>query len=140
MVVPYGNAIWSTYRTAPGQWARLARQPFGRAVKDDRSAVASWLPARIPGDVRADLLAAGRISALDTPEGIAESEWVDDSDWWYRTEIDAAETGFSSVVEADGIDYLSSVWAGWSDVGAPPGHVCATVDRLVSPDDRARQA
>ena len=46
--------------------------------------MAQWLPARVPGDVHADLIAAGRIPPVETPEGITASAWVDDYDWWYR--------------------------------------------------------
>lgn len=92
------------------QFGQAPRQPFSSQPRDDRAAVVGWLPARVPGDVRADLLAVGRLSALDTPEELAASSWVDEADWWYRTEIDAAEPGQTSVLEADGIDYLSAVY------------------------------
>jgi len=96
------SAVW--------QVGQVNRQPFMTQPADDRSTVASWLPARVPGDIRADLLAAGRISSLDTPDGIAASAWVDDHDWWYRTSLDAAGNDTTVVLEADGIDYASSVW------------------------------
>jgi beta-mannosidase len=92
------------------QFGQVPRQPFSPQPPDDRASVAEWLPARVPGDVRADLLAAGRILSLDTPGDIAASEWVDGADWWYRSEIDASEPGITAVLEADGIDYLSAVW------------------------------
>ena len=92
------------------QVGQVDRQPFMSQPVDDRSTVASWLPARVPGDIRADLLAAGRVSSLDTPDGIAQSAWVDDHDWWYRTALEAAGNDTMVVLEADGIDYASSVW------------------------------
>ena len=96
--------------SAAWQVGQVGRQPFMLQPVDDRSTVASWLPARVPGDIRADLLAAGRISSLDTPDGIAQSAWVDDQDWWYRTALEAAGNDTTVVLEADGIDYASSVW------------------------------
>ena len=96
--------------SAGWQVGQVDRQPFMLQPVDDRSTVASWLPARVPGDIRADLLAAGRITSLDTPEGIAQSAWVDDYDWWYRTTLEAAGSDTTVVLEADGIDYASSVW------------------------------
>src|SRR5512135_176249 len=89
----------------------VARQPFGPAPIDDRSQVAEWLPARIPGDVRADLIAAGRIPPVDSPAGIAAGAWVDGCDWWYRANLPAGIAGdFLAVLEADGIDYYSACW------------------------------
>lgn len=92
------------------QFGQAPRQPFSPAPRDDRAAVAEWLPARVPGDVRADLLAANRISSLDAPEDIAGASWVDEADWWYRAEIELSGSSVSTILEADGIDYLSAVY------------------------------
>jgi beta-mannosidase len=93
------------------QLGQVARQPFAAAPADDRAAVAEWLPARIPSDVRADLIAAGRIPPVETPEGIAAGGWVDDCDWWYRVQLpDALPEGDQVILEADGIDYYSAIW------------------------------
>ncbi|MGE5602223.1 MAG: glycosyl hydrolase 2 galactose-binding domain-containing protein [Nitrososphaerales archaeon] len=104
--------VRSTLNLSAASWSfgQAPRQSFSAQPHDDRAAVVGWLPARVPGDVRTDLLAAGRIPSLDTPEDLAASEWVDDADWWYRTEIDAVEPGMTGVIEADGIDYLSGIW------------------------------
>ena len=101
-VLDLGEASW--------RFGQAPRQPFSDKPVDDRTAVAEWSPARVPGDVRADLLAAGPVPSLDTPEDLAASAWVDDADWWYRTELDAVESGTTAVLEPDGIDYLSSIW------------------------------
>jgi beta-mannosidase len=114
----------STLRWQLGQ---APRQPFLAAPADDRAAVAEWLPAAVPGDVRADLIAAGRIPLVETPEGIAAGAWVDDCDWWYRAELPPLErlqerpeerpqgamlrsSDEIVVLEADGIDYCSAIW------------------------------
>ena len=95
----------------PWQFGRVERQPFGAQPVDDRASVAEWLPARVPGDVRADLIAAGRIPPVETPEGIAAGAWVDDYDWWYRTELPGDLTPDEvAILEADGIDYYSAIW------------------------------
>ncbi len=87
------------------------RQPTGTTPADDRDAVREWLPAKVPGDVRADLVAAGRIPPVDTPEGIAAGGWADACDWWYRAEVPGGwAAGERVVLEADGIDYYSAVW------------------------------
>lgn len=93
------------------QMGAAPRQPFGPRPADDRAAVAQWLPARVPGDVRADLIAAGRIPPVDTPEGIAAGAWVDDCDWWYRVRLPGSiSAGEIAILEADGIDYYSATW------------------------------
>jgi beta-mannosidase len=93
------------------RFGRVERQPFGPQPVDDRASVAEWLPALVPGDVRADLIAAGRIPPVETPEGIAAGAWVDDYDWWYRTELSGGlAVDEIAVLEADGIDYLSAIW------------------------------
>lgn len=90
---------------------QVPRQPFGASPHDDRGAVAGWLPARVPGDVRADLIAAGRIPPVETPEGIAAGQWVDEGDWWYRVALPADITADETVIlEADGMDYQSAIW------------------------------
>jgi beta-mannosidase len=98
------------------QW-RLGQappQPYHAAPADDRSAVREWLLATVPGDIRADLVAAGRIPPVETPEGIADGAWVDDRDWWYRAELpnvgQFAVLPSIIVLEAEGIDYTSAIW------------------------------
>ncbi len=97
--------------TLAWQIGRVERQPFGLQPVDDRTSVSEWLPARVPGDVRADLIAAGRIPPVETPEGIAAGAWVDDYDWWYRAELpDNLTPDEVAILEADGIDYYSAIW------------------------------
>ena len=97
--------------TLPWQFGRVERQPFSAQPVDDRGSVVEWLPARVPGDVRADLIAAGRIPPVETPEGIAAGAWVEDYDWWYRTELPGDLTPDEvAILEADGIDYYSAIW------------------------------
>jgi beta-mannosidase len=97
--------------TLSWQFGRVERQPFGAQPVDDRVSVTEWLPARVPGDVRADLIAAGRIPPVETPLGIAAGAWVDDYDWWYRTELpDDLTPDEVAILEADGIDYCCAIW------------------------------
>ena len=105
----------------PWQFGRVERQPFGAQPIDDRASVTEWLPARVPGDVRADLIAAGRIPPIETPEGIAAGAWVDDYDWWYRAELPGDLTPDEvAILEADGIDYYSASRAQGADRKAAP--------------------
>jgi len=90
---------------------QVPRQPFSAAPADDRAEVTAWRPARVPGDVRADLIAAGRIPPVDTPAGIAAGAWVDECDWWYRAQVDGeCAANEVAILEADGIDYYSAIW------------------------------
>jgi beta-mannosidase len=105
--------------TLPWQLGQAPRRPFHAEPADDRAEVREWLPAAVPGDVRADLIAAGRIPPVETPEGIAAGAWADDCDWWCRAELPAdwvpADLELRSseefvVLEADGIDYRCAIW------------------------------
>jgi beta-mannosidase len=100
--------------TLQWQLGQAPRQPDYAAPADDRGAVREWLPATVPGDVRADLIAAGRIPPVDTPEGIAAGAWVDDWDWWYRVELPDVgqfrKLPHIVVLEVDGLDYFSAIW------------------------------
>ncbi len=97
--------------TLPWQMGPAPRQPFGPQPADDRACVTEWLPARVPGDVRNDLIAAGRIPDVTTPEGIAAGAWADDCDWWYRVALPADYAADEQVyLEADGIDYYNAIW------------------------------
>ena len=96
--------------TLPWHFGRVQRQPQGSTI-DDQAKVEAWLPAQVPGDVRGDLIAAGEIPPVETPEGIAAGEWVDDWDWWYRVEVPGDNPLAEQVyLEADGIDFYSAIW------------------------------
>ena len=62
--------------------------PADPAARTHRRA-ARWLPARVPGSVQGDLLAAGLIP--DPYVGLNEAavQWVGLTDWEYRTTISA---------------------------------------------------
>jgi len=81
-----------------------------------------WIPAHIPGDVRLDLLAAHLISDPYIATNNEESQWVDQYDWWYRTQVPLRlEPGQRAHVVFHGIDYFSSVWAGGIRLGQHVG-------------------
>jgi len=74
------------------------------------------------GDVRADLIAAGRIPARDTPEGIAAGQWVDDKRLVVsRGVADSTAPDETLILEADGIDYQSAIWLDGMHLGAHMG-------------------
>jgi len=89
---------------------------------DDRASVAEWLPANVPGDVRADLWAAGRIPDPYFGDNLKESAWVDERDWWYRCRLRAPlAAGERAWVTFAGIDYCAAVYAGALCLGRRAG-------------------
>ena len=53
-----------------------------RAAWQELERVAEWLPATVPGNVRADLVRAGRLPELAYGTGPEAAQWVDDHCWW----------------------------------------------------------
>ncbi len=99
-----------------GDWemGSVPPRPLNHAADWDLDEVTEWLPATVPGDVRVDLLAAGRISDPYVGMNNEESQWVDERDWWYRKTVSLAlAEGERAFLVFDGIDYISAVfWDG----------------------------
>lgn len=72
--------------------------------------VLRWLPARVPGDVRADLLRANLIDDPFVGKQNELSRWVDDYNWWYRREIKAPPGPRRTFIRFEGIDYKSHIF------------------------------
>ncbi|CAG0953995.1 partial Exo-beta-D-glucosaminidase, partial [Anaerolineae bacterium] len=73
-----------------------------------------WLPAQVPGDVRLDLLRAGKISDPFFADNNESSQWIDARDWWYvrDVELDLRDDERAFLV-FEGIDYQSAIfWNG----------------------------
>jgi beta-mannosidase len=89
---------------------------------NDHNQVAEWLPATVPGNVRADLLALGCISDPFYGLNNEDSQWVDEWDWWYRKafslHLDEGERAF---LVFEGIDYLSAVYLNGIERGRHEG-------------------
>ncbi len=87
----------------------VEQKPFGRV--DDIRQVREWLPAQVPGDVRLDLLHAGRIPDPFYGTNNEESQWVDDFDWWYKRDLGLdLEKDDRCWLIFEGIDYQSAIW------------------------------
>ncbi len=94
------------------RFGQTRRRPFTDPDVYDLPTVAEWLPATVPGNVRTDLLALGRIPAPFFGEQYQESLWVEAVDWWYRRTIEppaAFGTASRAFVIFEGIDYLSAI-------------------------------
>ena len=72
----------------------------------------TWLPAKIPGCVHTDLLAAGGIPDPFYGTNELDLQWIEERDWEYRTSFTApAALLAESVIElcADGLDTVATV-------------------------------
>jgi beta-mannosidase len=90
------------------RFGAVDRQPFAPSPR--RPCLRVCLAAcTVPGDTRSDLI-AWSAPGFYSPAALRESEWVDDRDWWYTLPLKQVEPGLTAVLEAEGIDYLSSIW------------------------------
>ncbi|MGQ9626343.1 MAG: glycosyl hydrolase 2 galactose-binding domain-containing protein [Anaerolineae bacterium] len=93
------------------QFGSVPPRPWQEAGIYDLEEVREWLPATVPGNVRADLLALGRIPDPFYGLNNEESGWVDGRDWWYKKELHLTlEEGERAFLIFEGIDYLSAVF------------------------------
>jgi beta-mannosidase len=103
------------------QFAATARRGWADPL-DDPQRLPEWLPARVPGTVQRDLMAAGRLpdltAVLDLEAALAE---VDAQDWWYRAELPAAEPGQRLWLCFAGIDYFAAVTVNGVELGRRAG-------------------
>ena len=100
----------------------VSRQAFNLRNVDDRADVVEWLPAVIPGNVRSDLLALGRIPPLFFSDDYRASLWVEDCDWWYRRPLDLTlGPDQRAFLVFEGIDYLSAVLLNGRELGRQAG-------------------
>jgi beta-mannosidase len=105
-----------------GQWrfGSVAQKPFGDVY--DLGEVREWMPAQVPGDVRLDLLRAGKIPDPYYGRNNEESQWVDARDWWYTRDVNLAlEPGERAFAVFEGIDYQSAVLTSGRPLGRHVG-------------------
>ncbi len=82
-----------------------------------------WIPARVPGNVQADLEAAHHLRPLWYGAGDPRLAQVAQKDWWYRRDFAAPETFADRRVKLifDGVDYACEVWLNDQRLGAHAG-------------------
>ncbi len=96
---------------SPRAWrlARAAPIP-ANAPLDDPARFNDWLPARVPGSIQRDLMAAGRLPDLRQRLHLDDAlQWVDASDWWYHTDLPGIGPEQRAWIDFDGIDYMAAV-------------------------------
>lgn len=72
--------------------------------------VERWIPAAVPGNVRADLLNAGLIEDPYYAKQNELSRWVEDWNWYYRREFDADPGARRTFLRFEGIDYRCHIF------------------------------
>jgi len=81
-----------------------------------------WLGATVPGNVRADLMAAERLPDLFVGMNNERAAWVNDCVWWYEKKFPPPERAFKRVfLEFLGIDYLSQIYLNGRKLGQNEG-------------------
>ncbi|MBI3741182.1 MAG: hypothetical protein HY257_05435, partial [Chloroflexi bacterium] len=103
------------------QFASVAQKSFTDHANDIGTA-REWVPAQIPGDVRLDLLRAGKISDPFIAENNEQSQWIDARDWWYTRAFELQiERGARAFLIFEGIDYQSAVFVNDQPLGRHAG-------------------
>jgi beta-mannosidase len=69
----------------------------------------TWLPAKVPGDVNADLLEAGQIPNPHYDTQAQEAYWITAKEWWYRTTFTAPPDDHVDLC-FDGVDGTADLW------------------------------
>lgn len=86
LALPASAAPPSTQVLDSGWQVRLAP---GQAQARQHPKAVQWLPAKVPGAVQSDLIAAGLVPDPFLRDNEAQIQWVGLSDWQYRGEFEA---------------------------------------------------
>ncbi len=90
---------------------------WGEVAQIDR-----WLPARVPGNIHADLIRAGLLPDLNFGGQVTAAAWVDDHCWWMmRTFPKPAPEGGRVHLVLHGVDYLSDLYLNGRHLGRHEG-------------------
>ncbi len=88
----------------------------------DVQQVQRWVDARVPGNVRGDLMRAGALPDLFFGDECQRHDWVNDCFWWYEKRLTVErERGQRVFVDFRGVDYRSVVFWNQSRLGANEG-------------------
>ncbi|MBN1135300.1 MAG: hypothetical protein JXM73_01875 [Anaerolineae bacterium] len=107
-----------------------------RAAWDELDQVKEWLPAVVPGNIRADLLRAGRL--LDPAFGQQNemAQWPDDHCWWLVRDLDLAISPGSSErahLVLSGVDYISDLFLDGRHLGHHEGMFSPQIYDIIGP-------
>jgi beta-mannosidase len=105
---------------------RLGQAPSGappeQATWDELGQVADWLPATVPGNVRADLVRAGRLPELAFGLQAGAAQWVDDHCWWLVRQFALSPSPSERVhLVLRGVDYIWDLFLNGQHLGRHEG-------------------
>ncbi|NLG24033.1 MAG: hypothetical protein GX558_01650, partial [Clostridiales bacterium] len=111
------------------EWKLMGHWPhapaFGRSMETglELKGVTDWIPARVPGSVQADLLAAGLIDDPYYEKNSLKCEWAEHRWWHYRTSFDrpAAERPERATLVFQGVDYAARFFLNGQFLGRHEG-------------------
>ncbi|MCS6912694.1 MAG: hypothetical protein RMK29_17905 [Myxococcales bacterium] len=120
-------------------WQCKERNP-DLPLQQDLSSPTGWLPARVPGTVHTDLLAAGLIPDPFVADNERAVQWVGERDWVYRCRfrLPAEPPGGRRLLRCEGLDTFATVLLNGQPVLTSDNMflpVEAEVDELLRPDD-----
>ena len=114
------------------RFGSVAQKSFGDV--NDLGEVGEWLPAQVPGDVRLDLLCAGKIADPFYGTNNEESQWIDSRDWWYTRDLDLVlHSDERAFLVFEGIDYQSAVFVNGVRLGRHVGMFSRQIYELQLP-------
>ncbi len=84
---------------------------------------AAFVPAAVPGDVRLDLLRAGRLPDPHFGQNSRAARWVDTHDWWLVRDLSGLDLPSAARVflHLRGVDYVSDVYWDGQHLGRHEG-------------------
>lgn len=93
-----------------------------RATWQELDTVPDWLPATVPGNVRADLVRGGRLPELATALAVEEAQWVDDHCWWLVRDFSCPSGARRRMhLSLRGIDYVGDLFLNGEYLGRHEG-------------------
>jgi beta-mannosidase len=101
--------------------------------------IGEWLPATVPGNVRADLIRAGRLPDLLYGRQADASQWVDEHCWWFRRPLSLlAKPGERVHLCLRGVDYIGDVYVNGHHLARHEGMFspqCYEIGHLLQPEN-----
>ncbi len=83
-----------------------------------------WLPATVPGNIRLDLMANGKIADPHYGKNNQKSQWVNKFEWWYHKHFELLPNERNNKIlhlVCNAIDYASEFWLNGSKLGTHEG-------------------
>ncbi|MEJ2208780.1 MAG: glycoside hydrolase family 2 TIM barrel-domain containing protein [Anaerolineae bacterium] len=109
-----------------GEGWRLGRAPATADAQspswDELQAIETWLPATVPGNVRADLARAGQLPDLHIGTRFQAARWVDEHCWWLVRDLELeVDPGERVHLVLRGVDYISDLYVNGNHLGRHEG-------------------